>query len=220
MQPTNQMNGLRWFHAMLGLSVIAAYFSTDWGHNHPLIGYIVAILIVIRVFMWVSGAPQLGLMRFYPHFSELRLDHFMTQPLISKTLLLLIALSLLTVTSTGLMIDKGRALNRLINGPPKRTEVVKPAENRSNDAISEATKANLSKPSELDDDDDKAKLNSRERVNGHEANEKEGDLLEEIHEISGNFLMLIVLAHIAYLLAYKRVLAMFMLFLPSKPKNN
>lgn len=198
MPQINQMNRLRIYHAILAISVIAAYFNTQWGRNHSIIGYIVAILIFIRILMMLSGAPQLGLMRFYPHFSDLRLDHFMTQPAISKTILLLIALSLLTVTSTGLIIDNGRTVNRIYltaigKSPPVRSQ------NRMD--------ANIS---------NKENPNKKETKESNHKGEKE-NILGEVHETAGNLLMIFVILHVCYLLLFKRPLAKFMLFvLPKK----
>jgi cytochrome b len=58
----------------------------------------------------LSGAPQLGLARFHPSFKDLHLKGIMTHPAISQVLLAGIALSVIGATGTGIMMDKGRAL--------------------------------------------------------------------------------------------------------------
>ena len=57
----------------------------------------------------------------------------------------------------------------------------------------------------LADDEDR----DRERGSDHEG----GEVLEEIHETTANLLVLFVLLHVAYLLTFKRPMALFMLFL-------
>ncbi|MEQ8267532.1 MAG: cytochrome b/b6 domain-containing protein [Parvibaculum sp.] len=52
---------------------------------------------------------------------------------------------------------------------------------------------------------------------------KENEVLEEVHETTANLLVLFVALHVAYLLAFKRPMALFMLFLrgaaaPAVPK--
>lgn len=54
-------------------------------------------------------------------------------------------------------------------------------------------------------DDDRDRDRARDR--------KENETLEEIHETTANLLVLFVVLHVAYLLAFKRRMALFMLFL-------
>jgi cytochrome b len=104
------LNRIRIFHAFLALTVLAAYFSAEMGLIHAWLGYGVAALIVFRLIWALSGAPQLGLERFYPSFKDMHLKGFMTHPAISRTLLAGIALSVIGATGTGLVMDNGRAL--------------------------------------------------------------------------------------------------------------
>ncbi len=57
------------------------------------------------------------------------------------------------------------------------------------------------------------------RGKGEDKRHGEESWLEEVHETSGNALLLLVLAHVSYLLAFKRPLALFMLFVrePGRP---
>lgn len=105
------LHRIRIFHAFLALTVLAAYFSAEMGLIHAWLGYGVAALIVIRLIWALSGAPQLGLERFYPSFKDLHLKGFATHPAISRTLLAGIALSVIGTTGTGLVMDNGRALH-------------------------------------------------------------------------------------------------------------
>lgn len=104
------MHRIRIFHAFLALTVLAAYFSAEMGLVHAWLGYGVAALILFRLIWALSGAPQLGLARFYPSFKDLHLQGIMTHPAISQVLLAGIALSVIGATGTGIMMDKGRAL--------------------------------------------------------------------------------------------------------------
>jgi cytochrome b len=89
---------------------LAAYFSAEMGLVHAWLGYGVAALILFRLIWALSGAPQLGLARFHPSFKDLHLKGIMTHPAISQVLLAGIALSVIGATGTGIMMDKGRAL--------------------------------------------------------------------------------------------------------------
>jgi cytochrome b len=106
----SMMLRLRVYHAILAVLVIVAYVSGEWGAIHLWFGYGIAAVIVLRLLLALSGAPQLGLARFYPHFADLKLDGAFTNPIISRTLLLGIAICLIGVTVTGIALDKGRAL--------------------------------------------------------------------------------------------------------------
>ncbi len=104
------MHRIRIFHAFLALTVLAAYFSAEMGLIHAWLGYGVAALIIFRLIWAMSGAPQLGLERFYPSFKDLRLKSIATHPAISRVLLAGIAITIIGATGTGIVMDKGRAL--------------------------------------------------------------------------------------------------------------
>lgn len=105
------MHRLRAYHALLVGLAIAAYASGEMGIIHAWLGYAVVLVIVGRLVWAATGVPQLGLMRFYPQFTGLKLDNAMTHPAISRTLLLAIAAGLIGVTGTGIALDRGRSLN-------------------------------------------------------------------------------------------------------------
>jgi len=104
------MKQLRIVHAFLAVLVVASYISAEWGIVHTWLGYGVAVVIAARLAMVFTGARQLGLMRFYPHFQGLKLDNAFTHPAISHTLLAGIAVCLVGTMATGIALDKGRAL--------------------------------------------------------------------------------------------------------------
>lgn len=180
-QPLLVMKQLRAYHATLAVLVVASYFITDWGHVHQWLGYTVVLVIAVRLGMAFSGAPQLGLMRFYPHFHGLKLDNIFTHPAISQTLLMGIAVCLIGVSVTGVMLDQGRTLGL---GSSSQTEV----------AVAEST--------EGEEGDEAATPAGR----------REESPVAEAHEVLANVLIGLVAAHVAYLLLFKRQIALFMLF--------
>ncbi|MEQ8660046.1 MAG: hypothetical protein RLW62_04455, partial [Gammaproteobacteria bacterium] len=96
---------LRAFHAALAVLVLLAYLTGDDSSVHYGLGYAVAFLIVVRLIWSATGAPQLGLMKYYPHFAGLRLNNAMTHPAISRMFLLAIAVSLVLAVATGIAMD-------------------------------------------------------------------------------------------------------------------
>jgi len=101
---------LRMFHVALATSVLLAYFTGDDDPLHRWLGYSVALLVLIRLIWGLTGSPQPGLMKYYPHFTGLRLTSAMTHPAISRTLLLCIALSVILTAGSGIAMDGGRTL--------------------------------------------------------------------------------------------------------------
>jgi cytochrome b len=104
------MRRLRSYHAVLAVLVVLAYVTGDDRPLHAWLGYGIAAIILVRLAWALTGVPQLGLIRFYPHFEGLRLRTAMTHPAISRTLLLGIATCLIAVTLTGIAMDRGRAI--------------------------------------------------------------------------------------------------------------
>lgn len=104
------MQRLRSYHAILALLVVLTYATGDDNVFHAWLGYAVAAIILMRLAWALTGVPQLGLMRFYPHFEGLRLSTAMTHPAISRTLLLGIATCLIAVTLTGIAMDRGHSI--------------------------------------------------------------------------------------------------------------
>uniref|UniRef100_B0SVS8 Cytochrome B561 n=1 Tax=Caulobacter sp. (strain K31) TaxID=366602 RepID=B0SVS8_CAUSK len=176
------MTRLRAYHAVLAVLVLAAYFSTEWGALHAWLGYGVAAVILLRVVMALTGAPQLGLMRFYPQIQGLKLDNAFTHPAISRILLLAIAVCLVGVIGTGIAMDRGRTLNSAASpaASPETRQVAERGEREEGDE-------------------------------GEEGGDGEESPLGEIHEVLGNGLMLLVAGHVTYLLLFKRPLARFMI---------
>ena len=106
----NTINRIRTYHATLAVLAIFAYLTGELGIIHAWLGYGVAAIILLRLLWALSGDRQVGLMRFYPSFQGLKMDNMLTHPVISKSLIACIALSLILATSTGLIMDKGKAI--------------------------------------------------------------------------------------------------------------
>jgi 3-ketosteroid 9alpha-monooxygenase subunit B len=138
-------------------------------------------------------------MRFYPHFEGLKLKGALTHPAISRVLMLGIALSLLTVTGTGIAMDQGRSIGL----SPARAE-------RAVNAGPQSAAPRESYRGEEDEGEGE----------GEDEEDGEGGPLGEIHELAANLLLLFVGMHVAYLLLFKRPLAKFMLFLPRAVRKN
>ena len=106
----SMMHRIRAYHAILAVLVVLSYLSGEMGLVHAWLGYAVAALVAFRLFLGLTGLPQLGLMRFYPQFDGLKLGNAATHPAISRTLLCGIAACLIGTTITGIAMDRGRAI--------------------------------------------------------------------------------------------------------------
>lgn len=180
------MNRVRLYHATLAVLALLAYLTGEIDPYHAWLGYGVAAIIVLRLLWALAGERQAGLMRFYPKFEGLKLNKAATHPAISRTLMLGIALSLLTIVGTGILMDQGRSLGL-------------------NAKIASTGYQPATRQIDHHDDDD-----------GHEEHHEEEDsVLSEVHETAANVLLLFVGLHVSYLLIFKRPLAKFMLFLPA-----
>ncbi len=182
------MHRLRLYHAALAVIVIFAFFSPEWGRLHLWLGYGVGAMILVRLLLALTGARQLGLSRFYPEFHGLKLDNLFAHPVISRVLLMSIAVALIGVTGTGIAMDGGRLFG--LSQSPGR-------------APASATQGVEQYGEEGDE-------------GGDEGEGEEDGPLGEAHELLGNLLMGLVGAHVAYLIAFKRPVARFMLFIPSR----
>ncbi len=109
---------IRWYHAVLAVVTLLAYFSGDWGFIHDLLGYGVGVIIVLRLVWAVFNPRQIGLNRFYPVFDGISWANGLTHPAISKSLIFAIAVSLILATVTGLMTlgDGGEVVDDIHEG--------------------------------------------------------------------------------------------------------
>jgi cytochrome b len=202
------MNRVRIIHTFLALFATAAYLASDVKGLHQWLGYGVLAVIIARLIMVFTSGPQMGLFRFYPRFAGLKPGAALTHPAISRVLLAAIAISLIGTVATGISMDQGKALGRVLAPAAQAAE---------RDA----------------DDDDEGAAAGRSTGAGRAAQEavrqgneegegaggkKENEWLEELHETFGNALLISVLLHVSYLLAFKRPLALYMLY-ARRPKT-
>ena len=112
------MHKIRWYHAVLAVLTLLAYFSSDLGFIHDWLGYGVGVIIVLRLGWAVFNPRQLGLNRFHPVFDGIEWTNAITHPAISKSLILAVAVSVILATVTGLMTlgDGGEAFDDLHEG--------------------------------------------------------------------------------------------------------
>lgn len=194
MQPMKQ---LRVWHALIAIVATAAYFTEDAEPWHQLLGYAVVTLIAIRLLMAMFGAGPLGLQRFYPKFHDLKLGTAATHPAISRVLLLGIAISLLGVTSTGVLMDQGKTLQSVSGA---------------------ATGGSFMYDIRGGEDDDVPMSGRRGDGDDGKENGEEGPL-SEVHELLANLLIALVALHVSYLVLFKWPLAQFMMFVRQPRKT-
>jgi cytochrome b len=173
------MRHLRVYHALLAILVVLAYLTGEDNALHAWLGYGVAAIILLRIAWALTGVPQLGLMRFYPHFEGLHLKTAMAHPAISRTLLLSIAVCLITVSLTGIAMDRGATI------------------------LAGAERAAVTQD-----------------YQGLDGGDGDDSLIGEVHETVANLLILLVVTHVAYLLLFKRPVALFMLFFHTPSKKD
>lgn len=104
------MHRIRIYHAALAILATLAYLTGDDDSLHAWLGYAVVAVVCLRLLWALTGNPHVGLMRFYPQFDGLNLTNAFTHPAITKTFMLGIAVSILSVTTTGILMDKGKSI--------------------------------------------------------------------------------------------------------------
>lgn len=112
------MHKIRWYHAVLAITTLLAYFTGDFGFIHDWLGYVVGVIIVARLGWAVFNPRQLGLNRFYPVFDGIEWTNAITHPAISRSLILAVAVSVILATLTGLLTltDGGEVFDDLHEG--------------------------------------------------------------------------------------------------------
>lgn len=184
---------IRLYHALLALLVTAAYLTGDEAEElHNWLGYAVAGVILFRAGWAAVGPKQLGISRLFPDLMELAKARRMNHPMISRALLAGIVVNLLLVTGTGLLMEPPPI------GPLAAELTVTPA---------------------LADEDEDEHDGEGSRERDGERENKGSEALEEVHETTANLLVLFVALHVAYLFAFKRPMALFMLFRPAGQKK-
>lgn len=196
---------LRLYHAVLATCAVAAYSTGELGVVHAWLGYAVAIILILRVAWGLFGPRQIGISRLMPTLAEISTIRWFNHPAISKILLSGIIINLLLVTATGIAIDRFSSL-----GSPPRIEA---------SAVIPPGVAEHDPPGVRRQEPTRATTIRAKTEREDEDDESEG-WLGEFHEATANLLLAFVAMHVAYLLLFKRQLALFMLFRPiSSPRN-
>jgi cytochrome b len=178
---------IRAYHAGLVVLTVLSYVTGEAGEVHEVLGYGVAALILFRLGWAVVGPRQVGLSRFFPKLPDLSHSR-LNDPAFSRILISIVALALIATIATGVLLEKTPAAQQ--NASISNSIAAQNA--RLTTAPSVTSKAYA-------DDDD-------------QAGERREKWLEEVHELTANFLVLAVAAHVLYLFLFRRDLALFMLF--------
>lgn len=104
------IKALRLYHAFLATLSLLAYVTGEAGIIHAWLGYGVSAVILLRLLWAMGGQNQLGLSKFWPDFGIKFSGDILSHPAISRILLAGIAVSLIAVSVTGILIDRGEAL--------------------------------------------------------------------------------------------------------------
>lgn len=192
---------IRLLHALLGVGSALAYVTGELGIVHAWIGYGVSVVILIRLIWGLLGPRQVGIGRYLPTLTELTHTTWAHHPAVSKVLLSGIIASLLVVAGTGIAIDRLASLpfvgsRAIVTG----VEATPALDGRGGVLVATAHA------------DDHGRREGR-RTKG-------GKWLKEAHEVAANLLFAFVGLHVAYLLTFKRRLALFMLFIFTPPHHH
>ena len=196
---------LRLFHLLLAAAAAGAYFTGEMGGGgHKLVGYTVATLLVLRLALSLIPAGVFGWKRWLPSTKAPPSLRGLKHPAISRILVLAILVSTAGATTTGLLMDQGRALANpdfSFSGEHGDGE-------GDNDDNAYQGRQPLPMQRMVSEESEKSE-------GGGEGHEEEGPL-SEIHELFANLLLPLVGLHIAYLLLFRLQLAQFMLFWPAR----
>jgi len=192
----NVFRKLRLYHAMLASSALAAYATGESGIVHAWIGYAIAGIILFRLAWGMYGPSQLRIGRFLPDLASLFQIRAVNHPAIARVLLGGVIASLLLVTGSGIALDRSGASTAVAEAATVQVPKL--------DLRMPATSLNIAA--------------SRERFHEEEHEEHEG-WLQELHEFSGNMMLLFVGLHVSYMLLFRRPLALFMLFRPGQKQK-
>ena len=186
---------IRLYHATLAILSITCYLTAEYGIIHSWLGYAVVMLILFR-FLWaIFGDKQVGLSRFKPSFIGLNANNFFTHPAISRVLIALITLSLIAVSVTGLIIDKGRAIGL------------------ANFKLIDKAYANSDDSNHDHHDHHEKRENSKKGKHGNK-------FLMEMHELFANLMLFFVGVHVVYLFSFRSFMAKYMLFISNEKSRN
>lgn len=191
------MKSLRFYHLLLAAGCLLAWFTAEeLGLVHAWTGYVVALLIVLRLGLGLIGKSGFQFRRLIPQAG----GHGAQKPAISAVLSLALLVAVSGTATTGILMDKGGTLtgNSIRAHDDERSE----SDEGNEAAAKPATLLGLA-PSVRAEDGDRG--------------EREEGLLGEVHETLGNLILPLAILHALYLLIFRFQTARFMLFVPRKP---
>ncbi len=190
------MKPLRFYHLLLGAGCLLAWFTAEeLGLAHAWTGYVVALLITLRLVLGLIGKSGFQFRRLIPRAG----GDAAQKPAISAALSLALLVAVSGTAATGILMDKGGTL--------------------TGDSI----RAHDDERSEAGDDEEAALtpatfvgLVSSAQAEDGERGEREEGLLGEVHETLGNMILPLAILHALYLLIFRFQVARFMIFMPRK----
>jgi len=192
----NDYRKLRLYHAVLASSALAAYATGESGIVHAWIGYAVVGIILFRLAWGVFGPRQFRIGRFLPALSSLLRIRAANNPAIARVLLGGVVASLLLVVGTGVALD-GLGISKTV---AEARAVPVPRLDLQAGGISISAAA----------------IGKRVNEGGNRGSVA---WLRELHGFSANMMLLFVGLHVSYMLVFRRLLAMFMLFRPAQKQE-
>jgi cytochrome b len=218
---------IRLYHAILAIFAILSYLTAEYGIIHLWLGYGVIVIFSLRIIWGFFGDPQFGLKRFYPSFVGLKITNFFSHLVISKILILSIVLSLIGVSYTGILMDKGRAIglknlklfSKYSNSnyqEIKNTNYLKNNFDIKENNNNFDSQQNNSFDNQENHHLDRHKTKDHHGDNKERKNHKQKNYLKEVHEFFANLMLIFVAIHVVYLFSFKNFMAKYMLFINVK----
>ncbi|MDE2597655.1 MAG: cytochrome b/b6 domain-containing protein [Sphingomonadales bacterium] len=199
------MRAFRFYHVLIALAALAAYFTAEeLGLVHAWLGYGVGLLIGLRLALGIARRRGFEFRRMIPRPGRAPLGQTgLRHPAIAHALTLALFICVAGVAGTGIAMDKGGTLvgKSIRAGDGEKGEG---GESERGEDREEASRWSLIGTAYAEDG---------EREGGEGG---EHGALGEAHELFGNLLLPLALAHAAYLLLFRFDLARFMLFLRRK----
>jgi len=203
------MKSFRLLHVLFGVTVISAYFTAEeTGVLHAWIGYLAAVLIMIRVALGLAGRAGFSFHRLTPRLSAApRNLGGIRHPIIAQALTLVLALVVSTSAVTGILMDQGGTfVGKSVRHEDGGEDHGRHGEDGERDhGEGDELSASLFGLVPA------ARADDGERGEG----EEEGPLTE-VHEVSGNVMLPLAVLHVLYMLLFRFDLARFMLFAPRR----
>lgn len=191
----------RLYHLVLAGAALAAYFTAEeLGLVHAWLGYGLAGLLLLRLVLGLARRRGFEFRRVAPRLGQAPVNlRGIRHPAIGQTLTLALLLCIAGAATTGLAMDRGGTL------------VGQSIRNHGDDKSEYRWR---------EDHDQSLSLITRARADeegeeGREGGDEEG-LLGELHETFGNLLLLLVFAHVSWLLLFRFGLARYMIFMPGR----